>query len=256
LEDHPSARLRLRDLVASWYAALAGRNVGVDFVPPDGDLAGYRLVLVPNLYLMSDATAARFTSYVDGGGRLVCGFFSGIVDEHDHIHLGGYPAPLRDVLGVVVDEFWPVPDGASVPVSLGGRPVTATMWSEWLEALTAEVVGSYTSGELDGRPAVTRNAYGEGRAWYVGCHLGGEIGLVLDEALADAGVRPVLDAAPGVGVTRRDGPENSYYFLLNQAARECETPAPDGVDLLTGAAVRRTLHLPPYGAAVVKTARP
>ena len=35
-------------------------------------------------------------------------YFSGIVDEHDRVHLGGYPAPFRKLLGLEVSE-WAVP---------------------------------------------------------------------------------------------------------------------------------------------------
>ncbi|TYB41890.1 beta-galactosidase [Actinomadura chibensis] len=255
LDEHPSSRLRLKELVLSWYGAAHARNVAVDFVRPGADLGRYRLVLLPNLYLASDATAAWLTSYVAGGGRLVCGFFSGVVDEHDHVHPGGGLAPLRDALGVVVDEYWPVPDGASVDVAFGSRVVPATLWSELLEARAAEPAAVYGGGPLAGRPAVTRNAHGAGRAWYVGCHLGERVGLVLEEAFADAGVRPVLDVPAGVEATRRDGPGASYLFLLNHRADEAEAPVPDGVDLLSGAAVRGALRLAPLGAAVLRTAR-
>ncbi|GAB3974802.1 beta-galactosidase [Actinoallomurus acanthiterrae] len=255
LDEHPSARLRLRELTASWYAPVHARNVTVAFVPPGAPLDGYRVVLAPNLYLVTEETARWLAAYVEDGGRLVCGCFSGVADEHDHIHDGGCPGPLRDVLGVAVEEFWPIADGETAGVALGDRVVPATLWSEWLTATTAEVVGAYASGPLAGRPAVTRNAYGSGHAWYLGCHLGADVGIVLDTAFADAGVRPVLEAPDGVEVTRRDGPDVSYLFLLNHAGTETELPVPDGIELLTGTAVRGTLRLPPLGAAVLKTAR-
>ncbi|WP_433171131.1 beta-galactosidase [Actinoallomurus sp. CA-150999] len=255
LDEHPSSRLRLRELVASWYAPIHARNVTVSFVPPGAPLDGYRVVLAPNLYLVTEATARWLTAYVEDGGRLVCGCFSGVADEHDHIHDGGCPGPLRDVLGVAVEEFWPIADGDATGVAVGDRALSATLWSEWLTATTAETVGAYASGPLAGRPAVTRNAYGSGRSWYLGCHLGEDVGVVLDAVFADAGVRPVLEAPDGVEVTRRDGPDASYLFLLNHAGTDAELPVPDGIELLTGTAVRGTLRLPPLGAAVLKTAR-
>jgi beta-galactosidase len=248
LEDHPSQRLDLRKLVLSWYGELFDRNITVQFVPPEADLAGYRLVLVPNLYLMRAETARALTSYVHGGGHLVCGFFTGIVDENDHIHLGGYPAPLRDLLGVVVDEFWPIADGSTVPVSFDdGSQATAATWSEWLEPSAATVVARYASGPLSGRPAVTRN----GRAWYVSCDLGGDIGKVLDDALDQAGVRPFLAAPAGVEVTRRVGPDATFLWLLNHTDGYVTVPVPAGTDLLTGDDIHDEVRLGPLGVAVV-----
>ncbi|MGW7416217.1 beta-galactosidase [Streptomyces sp. NPDC054863] len=244
--DHPSERMRWRELLRPWYEALHARGVTVDFVPPHADLSPYRLVLAPNLYLLRTEHAERIAAYVHGGGHLVCGPFTGVVDEHDHLHDGGAPGPLRQVLGVVVDEFWPVPDGESVRV---GTDSEATLWSEWLVPEGADTLASYTSGELAERPAVTRNTYGRGSARYVGCHLGAGIASVLDGALTEAEVLPVLDGPPPAGVEAvQRGP---YLFLLNHTRQETETPALPGTDLLTGEQVRGRIRLGPLGAAVV-----
>jgi beta-galactosidase len=260
LEDHPSARVKLKELILGWYSALHARNVAVDFVPPGAALDGYRLVLAPNLYSVSVATAEWLTSFVAGGGRLVCGFFSGIVDELDHVHQGtegsggGYPGPLRDVLGVLVDEFWPVADGDEVPVVVAERATTAGLWSEWLDVTTAEVVGTYAGGPLAGRPAVTRNAFGSGEAWYVSCHLGVDVDLVLGDALAAAAVAPVWAVPAGVEVTRRQDSDASYLFFLNHndGAVDLTALPSDAVDLLSGDGVSGSLRLPGLGVAVLR----
>ena len=67
------------------------------------------------------------TAYVEGGGTLLVTYFSAIVDENDHIRLGGYPGGLRDLLGVRFEEFFPLAPGDSVALSSFG---TGTVWSE------------------------------------------------------------------------------------------------------------------------------
>ncbi|MFJ2270877.1 beta-galactosidase [Streptomyces sp. NPDC087849] len=257
-DDHPSARMRWPDLLRPWYAALHARAVTADFVPPHADLDGYRAVLAPNLHLVRPENAARIAAYVHGGGHLVCGPFSGVVDGHDHIHDGGAPGPLRDVLGVSVDEWWPIPDGGAVRLDSGAE---ATRWSEWIEpdAPDTEVVDSYASGELTGRPAVTRRPYGAGTAWYVSAHLGDGIAAVLDDVLRAAGVRPVLEVPEGVEATVRSGTRGTYLFVLNHGDHDTRTRltgpyAAGGTDLLTGAAVRDHIDLGPLGAAVLRIA--
>jgi beta-galactosidase GanA len=86
-------------------------------VAPGTDLSRYRLVVVPGLYMVSDADAQAITDYVSGGGRLVVTYFSGIVDERDRIRLGGYPGAFRDVLGVLAEEFGPLKPGVTVDLS-------------------------------------------------------------------------------------------------------------------------------------------
>lgn len=74
---------------------------------PDSGLSGYRLVVVPDLYLPKERDGEHLTEFVRGGGRLLVSFYSGTVDDFDRLHLGGYPAPPRKVLGLRVEEFWP-----------------------------------------------------------------------------------------------------------------------------------------------------
>ncbi|MEU1283410.1 beta-galactosidase [Kitasatospora sp. NPDC005856] len=257
LDDHPSARMRWLDLLRPWYAALYERGVTVDFVPPTAALDGYPLVLAPNLYLLDTATADRLTAYVRGGGRLVCGPFSGIADRHDHIHPGGHPGPLRELLGIVVDEHWPIPDGATTTLVLApdGTGLRAEHWSEWIETEAAEAVAHYDSGELAGLPAVTRNRLGAGSAWYLSCHLGADTGPVLDLALAEAGVGAEPPGLPeDVEATRRDAADGTgYLFLLNHARTERRVPLrTPGTDLLTGTEAAEAVTLAPLGAAVLR----
>ncbi|MDJ1134293.1 beta-galactosidase [Streptomyces iconiensis] len=270
LDDRPSARMRWRELLRPWYAALYARGVTVDFVRPGAggvELGAYRVLLAPNLYLLRGEDAGALDAYTRGGGHLVCGPFSSVVDEHDHVHPGGAPGPLREVLGVAVDEWWPVADGESWEVGLSGgaasafasasgaasASASATLWSEWLCLEGADVVAAYGSGPLRGVPAVTRRARGAGAAWYVGCHLGERIGDVLELALEGAGVRPVVAGVPdSVEVVVRGSDESSYLFVLNHGDEEVCVPLPwDGVDLLTGGAVRGEVRVAPWGAAVV-----
>ncbi|MFE4518777.1 beta-galactosidase [Kitasatospora sp. NPDC056783] len=276
LDDHPSGRMRWLDLLRPWYAALHARGITVDFLPPSAEPDGYPLLFAPNLYLLDTATAERLTRYVRGGGRLVCGPFSGIADRHDHIHPGGHPGPLREPLGIVVDEHWPIPDGTTTAVRLdgtktestepdgtepGGTELRAEHWSEWIETEGAETLARYTSGPLTGLPAVTRHRYGAGSAWYLSCHLGADVGPVLDLPLAEAGLNAELPGLPpGVEATRRHAADGTgYLFLLNHGPEERQvplrTPGTDpltGTDLLTGTPTGDTLTLAPLGAAVIR----
>ncbi|GAA5196077.1 beta-galactosidase [Rugosimonospora acidiphila] len=230
---HPAV-LDLMEAHRAHYAPLFDAHVTCDIVPPDADLSGYRLVVVPNLYLLRAADARRLTEYVAGGGHLVVSFFTGIVDECERAYLGGYPAPLREVLGLRVDEFWPLPVDGTVELDLAGRRHTGTVWSEWIELEGAEVVAGFT-GDLAGRPAVTRHAYGRGVAWYLGTRPDpAAMRELLDRVCGDAGVAPALPDLPeGVQAVTRHGADHSYLFLLNHGARPVRValPAP-AVNLL------------------------
>ena len=109
----PARTTTPRERADAFYEALYDRHLTVDFAHPEADLSAYPLVVVPALYLMTEAAGQNLKEYVENGGTLVVSYFSGIVDEHDAVHDGPYPGPLRDVLGLTVEEFSPL---------LAGRP--------------------------------------------------------------------------------------------------------------------------------------
>ena len=163
LDSHPSIDVRYRDRAEDLHRALSAQGVGVDVVHPSTDLSSYRLVVVPTLYLVDDATVAALTAAAEAGATVVITYFSGIVDEHDHIRLGGYPGAFRELLGVRTTEFLPLLTGQSVQVEgLGADVVTADTWAEDLELTGAEAVATYVDGPAAGLPAVTRRTVGDG----------------------------------------------------------------------------------------------
>ena len=74
---------------------------------------------MPSLYLATERAAANLRRYVEAGGTLVVGCFSGIVDERDRVHPGPYPGALRDVLGLTVEEWLPLRAGERVTLTWG-----------------------------------------------------------------------------------------------------------------------------------------
>ena len=99
LDSKPSNDLKLVPQLYSYYKPLFDRNITVDFAHPESDLSRYKLVIAPNLYLVNDSAARNIHRYVEDGGTLLMSFFSGIVDENEHIRLGGYPAHSVTCLG-------------------------------------------------------------------------------------------------------------------------------------------------------------
>jgi beta-galactosidase len=249
LDSHPSVDVPYLDQAHRYYGALWEAGVTVDVVHPDAELDRYRLVVVPTLYLVSDAAADRLREYVRGGGTVLVTYFSGIVDERDHIRLGGYPGAFRDVLGVRGEEFFPLRGGETVALDDG---TTADVWTELLHLDGAEPVSSYADGPLPGVPAVTRNGYGDGTAWYAACRLDAEgVRNLVDRLLADSGVAPTRPPRPGVELVRRIGDDRSYLFVLNHTDDEAVLPVV-GTDLVTGTAHADGLRVPAGGVAVLR----
>ena len=258
LDARPSKALTLLDQVRDAYTPLWERNVAVDFARPGQNLSGYRLVLAPNLYLMREGVGPQLEAYVSSGGTLVVSFFSGLVDEHDQVLPGAYPAALRRVLGLRVEEFDPYPEGHSNRVlTPGGEAFTSTLWADVIVPEGAEVLGTFGADFYAARPAVTRHTFGRGVSYYLGTRLDtAGMHWVLGQALERAGVRPPLDVPGGVEVVRREHDHATFLFLLNHTDRGVQVSLTTPVtDVLTGEERSADLSLGPRGVAVLQQVR-
>jgi beta-galactosidase len=258
-----SADVSYLDQVRAWHGAAWRAGVVSDFARQDGDLSEYRLVLAPALYLVTRRGIGALRDFVAAGGHLIMSFFSAMADARGHARRGGTPGGLRVVFGIRVEEFCPLPRDARVTLSGGeggvesGTVWSGTVWSERLRAEGAEVVASYADGPLAGRPAITRNAFGNGVAWYVSTSLGQRAhDRLIARVLADAGVAPVVPGLPpGLEAVRRAGEDGaSWLFVLNHTGGACVVPA-SGVELLSGRPVSGRLKIAPGEVAVVREDR-
>ena len=259
LDSKPSAGLNFLDQLRSYYDPLFAANITVDFAAPDADLSGYRLVLVPNLYLLRDAAAQNLERFVAGGGTCVISFFSGIVDEHEQIRLGGYPAPLRALLGLWVEEFVPyAPEETNTIEADDGSSYLCRCWSDVIHLEGAAVLAHYTGGFYAGRAAVTRHAFGQGVACYVGTRPDAAgMAALLERACRDAGVAAAFAAPAGVEAVRRQTETATLLYLLNHRAEAVEIVLDqDGVDLISGQELSGRLTLGAHGVAIVAGGRP
>ncbi|WP_346115311.1 beta-galactosidase, partial [Nonomuraea maheshkhaliensis] len=144
----PSDRLNAVDQLLAYYVPFFERGVSVDVVPPSADLSSYALVVVPNLFLVTDEDAGPLSADVRGDAVLVVGPFSGVVDPRGHVRTGPFPALLREVLGAGGEEWLPAPDDRPVRCRWsGGAEFAASTWTELLRAEGAEAVAEFADGD-------------------------------------------------------------------------------------------------------------
>ncbi|CAN5655957.1 beta-galactosidase [soil metagenome] len=255
LDSKPSTAVKMLEGIYSFYKPLYEANVPVDFAHPGSDLSSYRLVIAPSLYLVTDDSVQNIRRFVADGGSLLMSFFSGIVDGRDHIRLGGYPAPFRELLGLRIEDFVPMAaeEGNNLDAQDNGS-FACRLWADLIHLEGAESLASYTDDFYAGTPAVTRNVFGEGAAYYLGTRPEERYTKsLLDRVYEEAGVRPTAEVPPGVDAVRRKTEDASFLFLLNhsQEAVEINLPGP-GLDLLTRTEHDSNLFLDPLEVALLK----
>jgi len=256
LDSKPSSDLKLFPQLYSYYKPLFDRNITVDFAHPGSDLSRYKLVIAPNLYLVNENSAKNINQYVGKGGNLIMSFFSGIVDENEHIRLGGYPAPFREMLGLVVEEYAPYSETqTNTFCTADGKQFQCTFWSDVIHLKDAKSIATFESDYYAGSPAVTHNQYGKGNAFYVGTvpeNNGME--WLIEHVCKTAGVQPVSVNAPvGVEILHRANGKLSFLFVLNHSGEKVNIPIEGrGRDLLTDTEINGSIELEPSGVAIIQ----
>jgi beta-galactosidase len=243
--------------ISQFHQYFFERNISVDFVEPGADLSNYVLVVAPSLYLLQEKDAQNIDHYVQAGGAFLATLFSGIVDDNEQIVTGGYPAYLRETLGLWVEEWWPLglEESCELQYGLRGTALKGRLWSELIHAEGATVLATFNEGHLKDCPALTQNQRGEGSGLYLGTQLqDADLATVLDDLCAELGLEAPLDVPPGIEVTLREKEERKFLFLLNHndSALFVSLGNYSGRELITGATASSSWLLLAYDAAVIE----
>ena len=166
----PSVSLHYYDEVLTYYKAFHSLNIPVDMISVEDDLSGYAFVVAPLLYMVKSGYDEKLRAYVKDGGRFLTTFFSGYVDEHDLVTVGGYPGRLRDILGIWVEEEDALPENESNSFTYRGTSYPASLLCDLLHTEGAEALAFYEKDFYAGMPVLTRNEFGKGCAYYVASH--------------------------------------------------------------------------------------
>lgn len=248
-------------MVNEHYRTFWEQGIAVDVIDADVDFSGYTLVVAPMLYMVREGFAERAEAFVAKGGNLVASYWTGIVNESDLCHLGGFPGPLRKLLGIWAEEIDSLPEGEYHPIQgVAGNtvglqgPYQARQLCELIHAETASTLATYRDDFYAGMPAVTENAFGHGKAWYVASRNSLEFqsdffnGIIRMLALPRA---LSCELPPGVVATARTDGEIAYIFVQNYTAQAQSVTLPSGYTEAISAEALGQLTLQPWDCRVV-----
>ena len=237
------------------YRYFYERNIAVDMIPFDADFTAYDLIAAPVLYMIKGNMQKALDSFVQSGGTLVTGYMSGIVDQSDNVHLGGYPGPLRKMAGIWAEEIDALaPEQYNTIEFDDGSKATCNLLCDIIHLEGAVSLAHYTSNFYAGSPVVTHNSYGKGSVYYIGAQLEAPaLDLVMDRAAEGAGVHPVIAEKTELEITCRIKGATKYYFIMNFTAKTLPLPkAFQGkADILTGQALTAQTTAAPYTTYIV-----
>ncbi|MDO0919161.1 MULTISPECIES: beta-galactosidase [unclassified Enterococcus] len=256
----PTVDLKYVEQIHRYYRYFYEQNIAVDLVPVDADLSKYKLVAAPVLYMIKEGMQERLTDFVKQGGALLTTYMSGIVDQSDNVHLGGYPGPLRELAGIWVEEIDALAPEQSNGVSLVNEDLSGTsnLVSDLIHLENAEALAHYTSNFYAGMPAVTKNTFGYGTVYYFGGQLEDQLQDQLFKTIVEeSDITPVIEEATKLEIACRENAEAKFFVIIN--FHEEAQPLPEmfvgKTDLLTGEVLSSEMMLTQYTTYIVKEGR-
>ena len=193
------------------------RNMDVRIIDPARSGFDYKLVILPGVTYMSEETVAKVREYVGRGGVVIMTSRSAMTDGRGQVLKSAQPGGLDDVFGIRLGGILAGQDGKVFDeVELrGAKPVRE-----------ADFFGKPV-------PLVTENAFGRGRAIYVGTGAGGaEVASVIDATVSALALRRGPEVPERVSARWTD---SAHLLLLNHDSMDKAFTVPGKCrSLLTG----------------------
>ena len=257
-------RRRYEETCQEAYKVFWESGISVDIINMDSDISKYDLVVAPMLYMVRPNVADRITEFVKKGGNFVTTYFSGIVDENDLCFLGGFPGPLREVIGIWAEEIDSLYDNEVNYIEFKDRKIDGLKdsykvkdYCDLIHAETAEVLGVYKNDFYADMPALTVNNYGKGKAYYIAARTEEDFNNdFYSKLINDLKIKSVIDGNLPSGVTAqmRCNKDNKYTFVMNFTEEEktVKLGKEKYTDMLSGEKVSKEVILEKYGVKVLK----
>ena len=211
-------RTGYEETVINHYRAFWRQGVSVDIIDSTKSLDGYELLVAPMLYMLRPGFAERIESFVKAGGVFAATYITGYVNENDLCFQGGFPGPLAETLGIWCEEIDSLYPGDSNAFLWNDKRFKVFDFCELIHLRGAEALAAYTGDFYAGRPALTVNCFGKGKAYFIAART--EQDFLNDfyaSLVKELRIPRALNVELPEGVTaqiRSDGITN-YVFVMN-----------------------------------------
>lgn len=223
--------LSYNDVVRWMYDSLYEMNLECDVVDVNGLEEGrYDMIVTPALYCAREDLIRRLKTFAEKGGVLVSSFRSFVADEASSVYPDELPHLLTDCFGMAYNQFTE-PGTASV------RGEKIQYFMELLKPAQAEEIVGYEHRYWGKYAGITKNRYGKGSAYYVGCYTDKKLLKdIYRQAAEDAHISLSPYSWPVIirsGETE-EGKILHYLLHYSQESRDILCPYDKAQDILTG----------------------
>jgi len=198
------------------------RNMDVRILEITKSSLNYKLLIVPGVAVMDEATAVKIRDFVKNGGTVIMTSNSAIVNETGRVFDSTRPGRLSDVFGIRVGSYEETEALNEISrKSFKGKKIEFTYKDkaaivesarfDVIESKDAEVLGNITSLHQD-YPIITSNKYGDGSAIYVGLPAkAGVLDALIDDLINELSIKKGPDVPEGIMARQID--KNHFLYL-------------------------------------------
>lgn len=237
-----------------YWAKLMEFGIEPDIISTEDSIDGYKLIIVPMLFMLKDDIVQKLAEFVKSGGILLVTYMTGYVNENCLCYQGGFPGSgLNKLVGVISEEIDTLYSSDKNGVRVMEEDVVwnVTDYAELLRVTDAEVLGYYTDDFYRDTPALTGKKYGLGKAYYQAarCSLSQMDSFfkrIIKEAQIETKPLPV-----GIEFHKRLGVNSVYEFYLNVSEEIIELKNISGKNMISGEQINGTVLIEPKGYLVV-----
>jgi beta-galactosidase len=202
------------------YEGFFSNNIPVDIVSEKDPLSGYRVVLVPAMYILTEETASNLENFAAEGGIVAFTPRTGVKDESNTVVNLKLPGLVARMSGIEIEEYISMPIDGDNHVRFGHPDLEdefpTSIWADVIEPKEARAVAWHSQDFYAEKPAATINNFANGKVIY--------LGIMGDKAYYNAIARwisgmariePLLELPQGVEASERWQGEKRLLFILN-----------------------------------------
>ena len=239
------------------YCGFYNHNTPVDIVSENDPLIGYKVVIVPAMYILTKETVSNLEKFAADGGVVVFTARTGVKDESNTVVNMKLPGLAARMCGIEIEEYVSMAVDEDNRVRFGIPELedefTTSVWADVIEPKGAQVAAWHSQGFYADKPAVTINQFKKGKAIY--------LGIMGDAAYYDtiagwlsglAGIDPLFKSPAGIEIAARWHGDQRILFILNHT-NELQKIALAGSyeDLLTGKVFKGDASVAALGVLVL-----
>ena len=202
-----------------FYKPFYDSNIMVDIISEDKDFSEYKILILPVMIIWKKELTEKVKEFAKNGGIVVMTYRTAVKDIDNNLTLGEMlPVGYNDFVGAYVEEIESLQEYNSLDLEgegiFNGIKGKGGVFRDMLVSKGAEVLFRYNDKFYDTFSAVTKNSYGKGKVYYIGCSPEEAIlKLIVDDILNSAELQKTLSPDNVEIVVRGNGDKQIKIYI-------------------------------------------